>query len=188
MISIDDLAYISNELCENDDKPDDDLVYDNDIERNESDAYVLQDQNESLKSEEQSLRNNPFIHGKSFSSDCDQNLKFMELALTIESIQNFRVIRLDTCCNKSSIRSYDQYKAYCMEFQVLFKVSRVSIKTISAIGGSQEAIVAAKLPIPFKDLNIIIDVTFHILRYYVPSLFIMSYMYENDLEIRIQKK
>lgn len=105
MIAIDDLVYISNELCENDNKSDDGLVYKNDIEHNESDSYGVKDQNKSIKLEEQRLSNNSFIHGSSFNLDYDKNIKFMNLARTTESIPKFRGIRLYTCCNNSLFMS-----------------------------------------------------------------------------------
>lgn len=58
MISIDDLEYISNQLCEKDDKSDDGSVYDNDMKHTESDGYVVHYQNEFLKSKNQRLSNN----------------------------------------------------------------------------------------------------------------------------------
>ena len=139
------MPYISNELHENEDISDDDLVYDSDTENNgEDDAYIAQYQNHALRSEEQKLANNTFIHGRSFASDKEKSMREMDLALSTQPIPKFRGIRLDTCCNKSSVMSYDQYKAYCMEFQVPFKLSRGSIKKISGIGGAEKAIVTAK--------------------------------------------
>lgn len=61
MISLDDLAYIANELCENDNKYDDDLVYDT--------LYKMK--SIFLKSLEQRLPNYSFTNKRSFKSDYD---------------------------------------------------------------------------------------------------------------------
>lgn len=59
-ISLDDLSYISNELCENENESEDYLVYDSGDENNDSDAYNVQAQNQSFISEERKLANNSF--------------------------------------------------------------------------------------------------------------------------------
>lgn len=70
-----------------------------------------------------------------------------------------------------------------MHCQVTFQLNRGSPKTINGIRGSEQGIGTAKLPIPLKEMNIIIDITFQAMRNKFPP-----HMYQTDLYISIQKK
>lgn len=91
------------------------------------------------------------------------------------------------CCNKSSVMSYSQYKSYFMGVQETFKLNKGSSKIITGIGVSEASLGTAIIPIPFKDLNILIDVTFQIINSYIPTLLIMKDVHENGLDVSIQR-
>ncbi len=44
-----------------------------------------------------------------------------------ESVK-FKGLYIDTCANRSSVMSYEQYKAYCTEFQVPVRVERLNMR------------------------------------------------------------
>lgn len=75
-----------------------------------------------------------------------------------------------------------------MHCQVTFQLNRGSPKTINGIRGSEQGIGTAKLPIPLKEMNIIIDITFQAMRNNFPPHLSMEDMYQTDLYISIQKK
>lgn len=191
MITIEDLAYITADLLnENEGTECDGPVYESEEDQAEDpdDAYLIQDMNESAFAIEQKPANNSFVQGRSFISDRQAELEKIDLAIALDDIPKFKGILLDTCGNRSSVMSFAQYKAYCLEFQVPFKINRGSAKSISGIGGSRKTMGTATIPIPFKDLKIVIDVTFQIMEDYVPSFLSMKDMVENDLNLSIQRK
>ena len=100
----------------------------------------------------------------------------------------FKGIYLDTCANRSSVMSLSQYKAYCKEFHVPMEIYSKDARTLKGTGGLSSAIGSACIPIPFKSLNLIVDVKFQSLKYNVPTLLCMKDMIQNGLDISIQKK
>ncbi len=184
LISVEDLSFIADDL--HDDTEDNESIFESDSEEaNFADTSTELDENTEIY-----LSNIAYLHGNSFTKDLEKDYKQMEAALYTEPCSKFRGIKLDTCANRSSIMSYAQYKAYCEEFQVPFKISwnNKDCKTISGIGGSRDAIGTALIPIPFKDLDLIIDVRFQIMKENIPSLLCMKDMIINNLDISIQKQ
>ncbi len=84
--------------------------------------------------------------------------------------------------------SYAQHKAYCNEFHVPIRMSKADRKNLTGIGGGSSPIGTAILPVPFPDLNLVIDVRFQIVRERVPTLLCMKCMMDNGLDISIQDK
>lgn len=192
MISINDLVFISNDLwntSEASEQREDGPVYESEHEDAESsDAYFSEETTEVTYITEQRLARNSFMHARSFKSDQQLEWKKISSTLVSENIQQFRGIYLDTCANRSSVMSYDQYKEYCMDFEVTFRLNRGNIEPSAGNGGSQRTMGTATIPIPFTDLNIIIAVTFQIRRVSIPSWPSMKDMVENGLELIIQRK
>ena len=166
LFTAEDLAYISNELTEEkeeDETQDDDMFTSGD----ESDSVFYTRTGEDLVNH---LADNAFFHGRNFQSNMNSQLDKMNHALqSKEEILNFRGIHLDTCANRTSIMSLAKYKYYCIEFDVPFRLQRGN-KSITGVGGSLTAIGTAVIPIPFKDLNITIDVKFAIMKENIASL------------------
>lgn len=84
--------------------------------------------------------------------------------------------------------SYKQYKAYCEQFQVPVHINREDTRNLNGIGGRSKSIGTATIPVPFSDLNLVIDVRFQIVTDDVPTLLSMKDMMDNGLNIRIQSK
>lgn len=84
--------------------------------------------------------------------------------------------------------SYTQYNAYCKEFNVPFDINRRDQQGIRGVGGSAKVIGSAIIPIPFRDLNLIIEVKFQIVNERVLSLLSNRDMIENGLDISLQRK
>ena len=112
----------------------------------------------------------------------------MHAELSYGETTTFRGILIDTCANKSSVISPSQYRAYCETFQVPCNILKQNIRSLKGIGGKSVSIGTATIPVPFKDLNLVIDVTFQILDSNVPTLLSMKDMHDNGLDISIQDK
>lgn len=98
----------------------------------------------------------------------------------------FKVLKIDTGANKSSIIGFPQYEAYCVNFG-LFKAIRPTTQRIKVIGGKQEAVGEVVIQIPFQGLSVIIDVRFIILSSDVPTLLSLKYLWSNRIDISIQE-
>ncbi len=59
------------------------------------------------------------------------------------------------------------------------------MRRLRGIGGLSSPIGTAVIPVPFRDLKLVIDVRFQIIRDNVPSLLCMMDMIENQLDISI---
>lgn len=132
------------------------------------------------------LANASFIHGRTFASDFKAEFIAMHAALQEGEISSFHGIRIDTCVNRSSVMSLNKYKAYCQEFQVPSKIDRTIARRLMGIGGRSCSIGTAREPVPFKDLNLVIDVNLQIVPDNVPTLLSNKDMYDNGLDISIQ--
>ena len=113
MLSVDDLAFISTELMDENNDEDDGNMYESD---DGNDAFVVQDKNDSACTTEKALANKAFIHGTTFNKNLDKEYLEMEAALTLKEIPEFKGIRIEKCCNKSSVMAYSQYKAYSVSY------------------------------------------------------------------------
>lgn len=100
----------------------------------------------------------------------------------------FKGLHLDTCANRSSVMSIAQYKAYCEEFRVPSRIDKSKRSTLLGIGGSSSTIGTATIPVPFKNLQLTIDVDFKIVRDNVPTLLSNKDMIVNGLDISLQDK
>ena len=146
-----------------------------------SDIREIEEANEAY------LANNAFIHGSVFSQQLAQGMKKMEVALQMGEETRFEGIILDTGANRRSAMSIKQYKAYCREFHVPFDIDYQDNHNLLGIGGQGRAIGTATIPIPFVDLDIVIDVKFRILDTNCPNLLSLRDMKENGLDMSIQK-
>ena len=140
-----------------------------------------------FKEEEQFLANAAFIHGRTFNEHKRTEMMNMLTELRKGELEEaFDGIRIDTCANRSSVMSLNQYRAYCSRFQVPMKIDRADRKTIRGIGGKEETIGSTIIPVPFKGLGLILDVKFAIVKRKVPSLLCMRDMKQTGLDISIQ--
>lgn len=136
---------------------------------------------------EETQSNAAFVHGRSFGGGKADILMAMHTLLRNESSGNFKGVRLDTFANRRSIISTAQYAAYCHEFSLKRAIKESNGETVGGIGGSQSAVGMAMIQIPFRDLELIIDVWFTVINQDVPTLLSMRDMVTNGLGISIQK-
>ena len=68
------------------------------------------------------------------------------------------------------------------------KIDTENKKSVSGTGGKNNSIGVARIPIPLRDLNLVINVRFQIMGDDVPSLLSMKDMKDNGIEISIQKE
>ncbi len=188
LISVEDLAFISEELAQDNSEDKNEIEFSDDEDNeSQSEAYIVEDALDMHKQTEAKLANMSFLHGRSYEKDQLNAYTVMERELKLGETTMFKGILLDTCCNRSSVMSLSQYKAYCEEFNVPTKL-KPDTKSISGIGGNSKAVGTAMIPIPFTDLNLVIDVEFTIMKDNVPTLLSMKDMKDNGLDLSIQKE
>lgn len=107
----------------------------------------------------------------------------MHSQLQGETNHHFHGIRIDTCGNRSSIISSKQYQAYRVELSLKHALRQTKGGSVKVIGGPQRAIGTAMINIPFRDLEIIIDVHFMVIKDDIPTLLFMREMVTNGLDI-----
>ena len=146
----------------------------------------------NLKEEETYLANYTFIHGLipvSRRAENDSTLSHeSEELICYSKLDSFHGIRIDTACNRSSVMSIGQYRIYYRIFHAPMKIDSSAGKFIRGIGGDSQTIGSSMTSIPFAGLSIIIDVDFHIMDENIPSLLPHKGIYENNLDINIQKR
>lgn len=184
LLTVEDLAFVVGEISQNTDENDTETVFSD----SEDQAYISEDLLNYHKETEMHLSNTSFSHGRSFFSDRDTAMASMNRELREGETTSFKGIHLDTCANRSSVMSISQYKAYCREFNVPVKLDTSTSRNLSGIGGSRKSLGSVIIPIPFADLNIVIDVKFQIVSDKVPSLLSMKDMKDNGLDISIQNE
>lgn len=189
MLSASDLAFIADELIPNEDEEDDENVVlseEEEEEFNES-AFVANDEHGLNKGSEILLSNQSFLHGTTFAKDMEMAMASMSKDLKMGEEEIFKGIYIDTCANRSSIMSLKQYKAYCNQFNAPFHIEP-DTKKISGIGGSSQTLGSAVVPVPFKGLDLVVDIKFQIMRDCVPTLLSLKDMLDNELDISIQDR
>lgn len=82
----------------------------------------------------------------------------MHAALSEAESPLFQGLRIDTCANRTSVISINQYKAYCRQFNFPSQINKTRKKSLRGLGGTSEPIGVARIPVPFKDLNLVIDI------------------------------
>lgn len=112
---------------------------------------------------EQKLSNNAFIHSCGFCIWRSNEMNKMQDALSKSSYESdFKGVMIDTGANRSSLMSLGQYMAFCKEFDTPMEIRKYS-KSVGGLGGAQLTTIGkAIIPIPFPDIGIICDITFHI--------------------------
>ena len=151
-------------------------------------TYIVEDGLHIHKQQAETLANIALMHGRTFSSDLKMEIAAMNAELREGEQTNFIGIHIATCENRSSVMSLSQYKAYCEEFNVPCQIDRTQTKPIRGIGGNSTLIGTVTIPVPFKDLGLILDITFRIVKDNVPSLLSNKDMIDNGLGISLQNK
>jgi len=134
----------------------------NDEEDDEEAIYISENTLDLNKSEEILLENTASVHGNTYRDVKSRAYAMMKSELYIREQIMFRGIYIDTCANRSSVISYAQYKSCCAEFQVPCNINKEEARTLRGLRGKSSSIGAAIIPVPFKDLNLGLDVKFQI--------------------------
>lgn len=130
-----------------------------------------------------------FVHGLSFTENFDNDLEKQFSVLTAYSAdENFGGVILDTGANRRSIMSIRQYEIYCSLFHRPTNIDLEAKGNVLGLGGSVESVGMASIPIPFKELELVIHVKFRLMENDCPSLLSLKDMIENHLDISIQGK
>lgn len=130
-------------------------------------AFISADE---IKDLQENLSNSPFIHGILSWTNKKSATKVMHEAYICTNPHDFKVIWVDTCCIVRIIISFNEYGSYWRVFGLKKAMRPHTGKAIAEIGGVQIPIGATNIQIPFKKLNLIIDVDFVVLEYPVPTL------------------
>ena len=142
------------------------------------DQYGLQEINASIESE---LADNAFIaSSRIFSGNTGTRVNS-------RTPSKFRGMIIDTGANRVSIISLQQYQSYCKEFRVPAQLDQ-STKQINGIGGKQLTIGSTTINVPFPDLKVFVDVTFHVIDGAVPTLWSRRDIKESGIDLSIQRE
>jgi len=151
--------------------------------------YLALDEDQLIgQKHEMYLSDTAFMHGRTFCTDLEKEMLAMHTALAAGEVSLFKGIIIDTGANRSSCMSLSQYRAYCSEFCVPVNIDYEDARGLIGIGGTSSSIGTATIPVPFQDLDLIIDVKFRILRSECPSLLSLRDMIRCGLDISIQEK
>lgn len=110
----------------------------------------------------------------------------MSSALSIGYAPRFKGILIDSCAKRSPVMSYTQYRAYCEKFNVPMNIDNKNGRPMFGTGRTIKAIGTALVPIPFKNLDLVIDVHFQIMKDKILSVLSMREMKDNGLDYSIQ--
>ena len=132
------------------------------------------------------LSNHAFCHGP-FDRLQQKVYDDMTTALQPEESEEFKGIIMDTGANRSSTTSLQQYLIYCQEFGAVANINKGMASRVRGIGGNCQPIGVAIIPIPFPYLGIICELLFYIIEGDVPSLFCLSDMKREGLDLGILK-
>lgn len=133
LLTVEDLAYVIDEVTEH--EPQDNEENDPVFSDSDDSAYIVSDDLNLHKEAEIALSNYAFCHGRSFHTDRNIAMAVMNRELKQGERSEFKGLMLDTCANRSSVMSLNQYKAYCREFNVPVILDKSDPKSLTGIGG-----------------------------------------------------
>ena len=189
MLTVEDVALITESLFQDNKDSDTEVmaVYSDDDDDDDY-LYIAEDAFGLHREDEVNLANNSFVHGRSFTKDIERDYAYMNEELKKGEKDTFDGLRLDTCANRSSVMSLSRYKAYCRQFQVPCRINHSDIRSLRGLGGRQTPIGSVTIPVPFNDLNLVMDVKFRIVHDHIPTLLSMKDMLDNDLDFSIKRR
>lgn len=190
LFSVDDVmdmqfAMVST-LPDNDDDQGDES--EDELEQDQANFISVDPNSKQGRSAFEHFANVAFVHGRTFASDLNKEMEAIEAALSVGECTKFNGIIMDTAANRSSIMSLSQYKAYCEEFRISMRINRMEKRTICGVNSKSSPVGTATISIPFKTLDLWIDVQFRIMPFDCPSLLSMKDMIDNGLDLSIQNK
>lgn len=85
----------------------------------------------------------------------------MNRAFAATADVEFHVLIMDTACNRLSMMSLSQHRAFCQLFVVMARMDTPKSRTINGIGNSKvSSMGTATIPIPFPKLRITPEIKF----------------------------
>lgn len=199
-LTTEDKAFIAALFEESDQSEDDDAEANNaeedytseesEWEREEDGGDVAYIATNDLRDLEMAFSDAAFLHGRNVSSKATEN-NTTEANIAHEQKREkvrFAGIRMDTCCNRTSIIGRPQYRAYCFEFGTKEAVRPAKGRNVSGIGGGVEGIGLVNIDIPFTELLLIIHIEFLLVDQDVPTLMSMKDMKESGIDISLQNE
>lgn len=128
-----------------------------------------------------------FAHGNSFAkqrSDIENQVS----VFTATPCKTFNGVIIDTGANRKSVMCTEQHKAYCNLFQIPLDIDSTEKGGVLGIGGRAKSIGITTLSVPFRELGLVVNVSFRLMETDCPSLLCLNDMLVNGLDISIQEK
>ena len=128
-----------------------------------------------------------FVLGTSFSAYMAKEYAAMHVELSFGEVVPLKVYLLthaQTGCRSCLTPST---RRIVRHFHVPCRIIRDNTRSLNGIGGTTEPIGTVTIPVPFRDLNLVIDVTFQIVESNVPKVLSMGDIHDNGLDISIQE-
>lgn len=128
-----------------------------------------------------------FLHGSGLDSTNHENC--VERSYEASCCERtFDGLRIDTCANRTFVLGRFQYHRYCETFNFPSIINSSRSTVIYGIGGSNTSVGIVLILVPFKYMDLIVDISFLVIEENVPTLVSMEDMLANDLDISIQWK
>lgn len=135
---------------------------------------------------EKEMENAAFLHGNCIFNATPNTTNAFQATEYDWGKLEFGGLRVDTCCNKTSIMGSPQYHEYCLLFGIRPAIRPAGNRGVKDIGGTEKEIGKVLIDVPFRLLNLIIAIEFLFLPKNCPTLLSMKDMLDNSLDISIQ--
>jgi hypothetical protein len=150
----------------------------------DSEAHLAAEVLETNKYMESEMRDVAFLHAIT-SPETGSGLTAVEKKRKSSMAREFRGLIIDTGANRSSLMSLAQYLAYCREFGAMASIDKSQVRKIRGVGGVQSTIGAAKVPVPFPGLGLVLEIEFQVLKADVPTLLSLRDLKRHELDLRV---
>lgn len=187
LITVEDLAAVV-EMTSNNDEHDSGVQWLDDTIAVDTDqvdqlTYLTVEEAQSVES---TLAEISYKHGATDNKDMTAALVSNNTQLRKEPSTIFKGIIIDTAANRRSVMCRNQHNAYQLEFGVKIPLRPPQKSRMKGIGGEGKVIGDATIPVPFTDLNLILDIDFVIMKDHCTSLLCNKDMINGGLDISIQ--
>lgn len=126
-----------------------------------------------------------FIHGQSIGRGEMMSAQVDGEGMEGRHYHFFDGIQIDTCTSRTSVISMRLYHAFSKIFNLPHSMP-TDKKSVAGIGGTSRATGVAVMQVPFKELDVVVDILFLVLKDVIPTLLSMKGMLNNGLDISIQ--
>lgn len=128
-----------------------------------------------------------FLHGKDIAilETKKANGTFLN---TTKNNSSFEGLRIDTFANHTSAITDGQYQAYCRKLNLSCSIKSASNRAMKGICGNSKAVGLVVIQVPFKELDVVLEVAFLIIDKNIPTPLSMKYMLNEGLDISVQSQ